>query len=285
MSRLMYLVPLALLAGCGNDGYQAVVPGLDMKKLETGTGKGMQNGSEYFYLSAHVKDERDRPFDQTVFDPHFFYITQIKEPAYSYDFTQALPGLRSGDSLSFRMLPDSLFLFYYGIPAPDGLRGKPIHLHVKINGVMSEEDYYAKLERAKEESKTNAFTEFENYLREHHITEAPIGTGAVKVTLTPGSGPEAFYGDIVSIHLVQNLLNGKEIENSRKGGSPFEYEIGGGYGLKGLDEALMKMKKGEKAMVYLPYFLAFGTAGQPPAVPPYANLMMEVELLDIRKPY
>jgi FKBP-type peptidyl-prolyl cis-trans isomerase len=46
----------------------------------------------------------------------------------------------------------------------------------------------------------------------------------------------------------------------------------------------MKMKKGELAKVYLPYFLAFGETGAPPKVPPYANLIMEIELLDIRKP-
>ena len=285
MKNLIYLAPWLALAGCGNGGYEKVGPGLEMKKLENGTGRGMQNGTDYFYVSAHVMDENDKPYADASFDPHFYYVTQLKEPAYSYDFVQALPGLKMGDSVSIQTLPDSLFLFYYGVQAPAQLAGSPIHLHLKLVNVMTEEEYYAKLERAKEESKNTAFAEFETYLQQHHIATEPIGTGTIKVTTTPGEGADAFYGDVVSIHMVQKLLDGTEIENTHKAGAPYEYEIGGGSGLKGLDEALMKMKKGEKATVYLPYFLAFGEAGQPPRIPPYANLMMELELLEIRKPY
>lgn len=281
------LIPLLGLAlwGCGNDGYEKIAPGLEMKKINVGTGRGMQNGSDYFYLSAHVLDQKDRPFENPSFDPHFFYLTQLKEPAYSYDFTQALPGLHSGDSVSFKTAADSLFLFYYGIQAPSALAGQTIHLHVHLVNVMSENDYYTKLEQAKEESKTNAFSEFERRLRKDGVTADPIGTGTVKQTLTPGEGPDAYYGDVVTLHMEQRLFDGTEIENSRKEGGPLEYEIGSDYGLKGLDEALVKMKKGEKARVYLPYFLAFGETGQSPKIPPYANLVMVLEVIDIQKPH
>lgn len=285
MKKLTYILPVLALLGCGNNGYEKVVPGLEMKKLENGTGHGMKNGTDYFYLSAHVMDADDKPIKSEKFEPNFFHITQIKEPAYTYDFVQTLPMLKIGDSLSFEMMPDSLFLFYYGIEPPSELVGKPIHLHVKLHNIMSEADYYAKLEQAKEESKNKAFSEFESYLKQHSITEEPIGTGTIKVTVTPGNGPDAFYGDVVSIHMIQTLMDGTEIENSRKFGSPYDYEVGSPEGLKGLDDALMKMKKGEKAMVYVPYFLAFGEAGLPPKIPPYANLVIEVELLDVRKPY
>lgn len=274
---------LILLYSCGEkNGYKEIVPGLEMKKWEDGTGKVMQSGTDYFYLRAHVMNEKDRLITDGGFNPSFFYLTQIKEPAYSYDFTQGLPGLRNGDSVSFRTKPDSLFLLYYGMKAPAGLP-KNIHLHVKVLNIMSEEEYYEKLEQAQAESRLNALREFEQFLTDNNIEQNPIGTGTIKVTEKQGSGPDAFYGDWVTIHMVQRLFNGTVIENTRDVGA-VDYEIGGPYAMKGMDEALMKMKKGELAKVYLPYFLAFGETGAPPKVPPYANMIMELEVLDIRKP-
>lgn len=278
--RLPYLA-LVLLTACGNDGYEPVKPGLEMKKIETGTGRGMENGSDYFYIRAHVLNEKDKPHDAGNFDPDFFYVTQINKPAYSYDFVQCFPGLRVGDSVAFRTKPDSLFLFYYGIQAPSILAEEFIHLHVKVYNILSEDEYYQKLEQSSRESKSRAFQEFESYLRNNGITEDPIGTGTVKVTRKEGSGEYPLYGNRVEIQMVQKLLSGEEIENSYKNGGPYEYEIGGDGAMIGLDQALLKMRPGEKAKVYLPYFLAFGEMGQAPLIPPYSNIMIDLELVRV----
>lgn len=272
-----------LLLSCGKRrGYEELVPGLEMYKWETGTGRMMQAGTDYFYLRAHVMNELDEPISDAGFNPSFFFMTQIKEPAYRYDFTQGLPGLREGDSVSFRTRPDSLFPFYYGMEAPASLP-EYIHLHVKVLDILSEADYVEKLEKTQTENRIKALSEFEEYLTRNQINQNPIGTGTIKVTKRVGSGQDAFFGDWVTIHMIQKLLNGTQIENTRESGA-VDYEIGGSYGMKGMDEALMKMKKGEVAAVYLPYFLAFGEAGAPPNVPPYSNLIMELEILEIRKP-
>lgn len=283
--KLKYILLVFLFVGCGNSGYEEIAPGLKMKKITEGKGRGMLNGSDYFYLNVHLMDEKDKPFTNVNFNPDFVYLAQLQEPSYSYDFIQALPSMKKADSLSFECLADSLFLYYYGTQAPSQLAGKNIHLHVQVVNIMSEAEYYEKLENAREASKNNAYIEFESYLRNNNITAEPIGTGTILVTLQEGTGPVASYKDVVSIHMVQKTFSGIEIENTRKTGGTFEYEIGGDGGLKGLDEALVKMRKGGKAMVYLPHFLAFGESGIPPKVPPYANITMELELVDIRKPY
>lgn len=276
-----FVFALALL-GCG--GYEEVTPGLSLKKLKEGDGNSMKDSSDFFYLDMYIRNEKDELVESPQFDAHIPYVTQMHPPAYSYDFIQVLPSLKSGDSVSLRFMADSLFIVYYGMEAPSIVYGQHIHLHLKLQEVMSEETYYRKLEQAKEDLKTKAITEFDTYLRQNNITDLPVGTGTIKITQVPGTGPAAFYGDVVSIHMVQKLFDGTEIENSYKSGTPFEYEIGGDYGLKGMDEALVKMRKGEKAVIYLPYFLAFGEAGQAPKVPPYANLIIEMELLEVRKP-
>lgn len=49
--------------------------------------------------------------------------------------------------------------------------------------------------------------------------------------------------------------------------------------IRGLDEGIRTMKKGEKALFTIPPALAYGKSGSPPTIPPKATLKFEVELL------
>nr|GME04619.1 Peptidyl-prolyl cis-trans isomerase FKBP65 [Ipomoea batatas] len=111
--------------------------------------------------------------------------------------------------------------------------------------------------------------------------EAPIGdTGLKKKLLKEGEGWETpGSGDEVEVHYVGTLLDGSQFDSSRDRGTPFKFKLGQGQVIKGWDEGIKTMKKGEKALFTIPPEMAYGESGSPPTIPPNATLQFEVELL------
>jgi FKBP-type peptidyl-prolyl cis-trans isomerase len=56
------------------------------------------------------------------------------------------------------------------------------------------------------------------------------------------------------------------------------YYAGSGNLISGFEEAVMKLRIGEKASIILPYKLAYGTAGNT-AIPGYSPLYFEIEII------
>jgi FKBP-type peptidyl-prolyl cis-trans isomerase len=50
----------------------------------------------------------------------------------------------------------------------------------------------------------------------------------------------------------------------------------------GFREAMLNMKVGDKARVFIPYYLGYGEAGRAPVIPPKTNLVFDIELVGIK---
>nr|GME09475.1 peptidyl-prolyl cis-trans isomerase FKBP62-like [Ipomoea batatas] len=111
--------------------------------------------------------------------------------------------------------------------------------------------------------------------------EKEIGNQGLKKKLVKeGAGwetPEP--GDEVEVHYTGTLLDGTKFDSSRDRGTPFKFTLGQGQVIKGWDQGIKTMKKGESCIFTIPPDLAYGESGSPPTIPPNATLQFDVELL------
>ncbi|WEF33932.1 FKBP-type peptidyl-prolyl cis-trans isomerase [Pseudoduganella chitinolytica] len=122
--------------------------------------------------------------------------------------------------------------------------------------------------------------------------EAPKPADATPVALqkidtVPGTGKEALAGSTAVVHYTGWLYapnadqqHGAQFDSSR-GRDPFSFRLGAGQVIPGWDQGVQGMKVGGRRTLIVPAAMGYGASGAGP-IPPNANLIFEVELLDVQ---
>lgn len=113
-------------------------------------------------------------------------------------------------------------------------------------------------------------------------TEVPdINVKLQQKDLKVGTGKQASEGRRVQIHAVIKLSDGKVVYDTYAQGKPWDGVVGDGRFIKGLDQGIRGMFEGGKRALWIPSYLAFGTFGIHPHVPPHSKVYAEVELVSV----
>ena len=99
--------------------------------------------------------------------------------------------------------------------------------------------------------------------------------------LTVGEGAEAVAGKHVTVHYTGWLTNGTKFDSSKDRNDPFDFPLGRGHVIRGLDEGVAGMKVGGKRKLTIPPEMGYGARGAGGVIPPNATLVFEVELLGV----
>ncbi len=106
--------------------------------------------------------------------------------------------------------------------------------------------------------------------------------GVQYVVRSEGQGVLPEGGDQVLVHYVGYLEDGTKFDSSYDRGQPFQFPVGQGRVIPGLDEICGTMRPGEKRRVVVPAGMAYGDHGAKKfGIPPKANLIFDVELIEI----
>jgi len=110
------------------------------------------------------------------------------------------------------------------------------------------------------------------------------GLKIIRINKVDKNAPKAMNGDNVEVHYTGYFEDGKIFDSSVRRGEPIQFTLGKGQVIKGWDEGIAMLSVGEKARLIIPYQLAYGENGRPPAIPAKANLIFDVELINVHKP-
>ena len=202
------------------------------------------------------------------------------------DFAEGIAMMHRGDSASFIVNIDSTFANVFRVPElPAEFKSTDVmKFDIKVIDFYPESDYVKKMVEAIKnrypEQTERAYVEMQEYFAENGVNATPTATGLYYVMVEEGNGEMPEKGDNVKVHYTGKLLNGKVFDSSIERGEPIEVPIGMGYVIPGWDEGIMMMSKGEKGVLYIPYYLGYGDRGAGADIPPFATLIFEVELID-----
>jgi len=118
----------------------------------------------------------------------------------------------------------------------------------------------------------------DTYLAEKKIDAQKDESGLRYVITTPGSGDKPSLESTVKVNYKGSLLaDGSVFDKSE---SPIEFPLSNL--IQGWQIGFQLLPKGTKATLYIPSTLGYGANGAPPNIPPNANLVFEVELIDFK---
>ena len=139
-----------------------------------------------------------------------------------------------------------------------------------------------KLQELEEAAGKEAAVEGEKFLADNAKRDEVTVTesGLQYEVITTGEGEKPAADSTVSVHYHGTFTNGEMFDSSVERGQPAEFPINGV--IAGWTEALQLMTEGSKWKLTIPYDLAYGERGSQGAIPPYATLVFDVELLSIK---
>jgi FKBP-type peptidyl-prolyl cis-trans isomerase FkpA len=108
--------------------------------------------------------------------------------------------------------------------------------------------------------------------------------------LVVGTGAEATTGRSVTVNYTVWLYDAAGTNNKGSlvdsslapGRAPYPFTIGTNSTIAGFSQGTLGMKVGGLRRVTVPPNLAYGAQGSPPAIPPNATLIFEIELLAVQ---
>ena len=242
-----------------------------------GKGKKIKIG-DILTFDLVIKAANDSTFENTY--KRGQPITMVSQKgSYKGSFENALTHLTEGDSATVMVNADSLFSRIQQ-PLPAGItKGSEIKFIVKIKSTQTKEEF----QKIQDGKKTNEAKLMEDFAKKNFPTATKTQSGIYRVVVKEGTGEVVKNGQTVTVDYTGKLMSGKVFDSSvGKPGPKFQVTVGQKAVIPGWEEALMMMKKGEKAIFFIPSVMAYGEQGAGGVIEPFSSLIFEMELIDVK---
>ena len=250
-------------------GYEKNQNGLYYKFYTQNEGNTPQKGDLLEVVFSCIVNERNEvvPVTSNVF--------KLESPLFAGDIFEGMSMMHKGDSASFIVNIDSTFKTFFNRPTlPEEFQSSDV-MRFEAN-----DERAATLKAEHPEETAKAAEALSKYFEKNKIVVEPLESGLCYVKTVEGNGEKPNVGNMVQMHYTGRLLDGTVFDSSVERGQPFSFPLGVGRVIPGWDEGVQLMSKGEKGVLYIPYYLAYGDRAAGDQIPAYSNLVFEVELID-----
>ena len=153
----------------------------------------------------------------------------------------------------------------------------------KIDDAEAQQIVNTFLQKQQEEMGKAVREDGERFLAENAKKEGVtvLPSGLQYTVIKEGNGAKPLATDRVKCHYEGTLPNGTIFDSSYKRGEPAVFPLNGV--IAGWPEGVQLMNEGAMYRFFIPYHLAYGERGAGQAIPPYAALVFDVELIEVVK--
>lgn len=278
--------PAATTTAKSADGYKKLASGLEYKIVKHGTGKRKPVIKDHIEMYIHVHID-----DSVLFDSRKMYGEKpvpypIGAAKFKGDPVEGFMMMVVGDSAIFRLPVDSMQKAGNQL-LPWMKPGQKIEYDVVLVSVRSEEEDKKFNDQKSLVQKGVDEKLLQDYFKKNNIKADKTASGLYYNITKQGEGEKIKAGETVNVNYRGQLIDGKifdtNMDSSFHHMEPFTLEVGKGRVIKGWDEGLQLLKKGSKAMLYIPSGLAYGPQERNP-IPANAILIFEVEITAVKTP-
>ncbi|TAG56860.1 MAG: peptidylprolyl isomerase [Cytophagales bacterium] len=210
----------------------------------------------------------------------------VQKSTFKGSLEEGLMMLSAGDSASFQVNADSIFMKTFGAMRPPFIdSASAITFNMKVIKIQSREDYSKEQQKIMEEKTSSQKVIddklIQDYIAQNNLTAQSTGSGLFYVISKPGKGPNAVPGKMVSVNYTGMLLDGTVFDSST-GRAPIEFQLGMGQVIPGWDEGLALLNTGAQAKLIIPSRLGYGPMQMSEKIPANSILIFDVELVKFK---
>jgi len=296
LRNLSLMTMITLIAFACNKGpypgYKQTQDGLYYKILKANSEKPLPQIGDVLTLNLYYCLAHN---DSIIFDSRVYnepVVLPVQKPFYKGDINEGLFMIAEGDSASFIVKADSFLLYNVNLEKmPDFVKPETMfRFEIKVLSHKTQAEYMEeeRVRREMFEAENNRLEkkekeDLDEYVKSQNIKVKPTESGMYFIPIKSGNGTKVERGDYVFAHYKGYFLDGQLFDSSEGAPEPFRFSAGFGQVISGWDEAVMKMRQGDKAKIILPSSLAYGKSAPNHPIPPFSSLIFEIEIVEVQK--
>lgn len=281
----LFLSVLTIFWGaCGNADYSRTKDGLIYKIHSSGKGDPITLKS---YLKIHQSGSINDSVIYNTFGliPSYGFLDSLTNP--THDFLDILTLMKVGDSAIVLRSIDTLEKRGMLTFSETFKKGDYLKVVVKVlerfeNEQAMDADRVASIDNFKKQEIQN----LEKFIQGKNLKAQKVEPGVFIVTEKEGNGPKVDSGMMVTVNYTGALKDGKVFDSNQDSAfnhvTPFEFQVGMRQVIEGWDIAVMQLKVGTKAKVFIPSMLGYGMQAQGERLPAFSDLVFDIEVLSVR---